>query len=271
MLLTVTYRGNPATDLGYLLHKHPERVQSFPLAYGTAHVFYPEAGVERCTAALLLEIDPVRLVRGRDSQGKEGFVLDAYVNDRPYVASSFLSVAIAQVFGTALGGRCEARPELAETELDLEARVSAVSFRGQDGEERIRGLFEPLGYEVKVESGLLDEKVPEWGKSPYFTVSLRGRVRLKDLLSHLYVLLPVLDAEKHYWVGEDELMKLLRYGEEWLKEHPAREWIVKRYLKYKRKLARTALEILNRDEEKTEQEETQDSEEEIEKPLSLNE
>ena len=54
-----------ASDLGYLLHKHPGRVQEFEQPFGTAHVFYPEATDERCTVALLLEVDPVALVRGR--------------------------------------------------------------------------------------------------------------------------------------------------------------------------------------------------------------
>ena len=61
MLLTVTTTHQPATDLGFLLHKHPGRVRAFGVASGTAHVFYPEASGERCTAALLLEVDPVAL------------------------------------------------------------------------------------------------------------------------------------------------------------------------------------------------------------------
>src|SRR5690242_5325296 len=100
MLLTISTTHRPATDLGYLLHKHPGRVQSFPLNHGQAHVFYPEATEDRCTAALLLEVDPIGLVR-RDG-GRGGFALDQYVNDRPYVASSFLSVAIGEVYGSAL-------------------------------------------------------------------------------------------------------------------------------------------------------------------------
>ncbi|WP_124728267.1 3' terminal RNA ribose 2'-O-methyltransferase Hen1 [Staphylospora marina] len=272
MLLTVTYRGTPATDLGFLLHKHPERVQSFPLAYGTAHVFYPEATEERCTAALLLEMDPVGLVRGRRDHGKDGFVLDAYVNDRPVVASSFLSVALSRVFGTAMSGRCESRPDLVTEPLDLEAKVTAVACRGGNGERRIRALFEPLGYEVTVYASPLDERFPDWGSSPYHTLVLHGRVRLKELLSHLYVLLPVLDDEKHYWVGEDELMKLLRHGEEWLKEHPEREWIIRRYLKHQRKLAHAALELINADEQEpdTDSEAEESGEERMEKPMSLN-
>lgn len=239
MLLTITNHQAPATDLGYLLHKNPSRLQSFELSFGHAHVFYPEATNERCTAALLLDVDPVALVRDRRGPAGEGGSLDRYVNDRPYVASSFLSVAIAQVFASALGGRSKGRQELAETPIPLTAKISVLQCRG--GEELIKKLFEPLGYQLLIQQHVLDEKFPEWGESSYYTVELSAQTRLQDLLTHLYVLIPVLDAEKHYWVGEDELEKLLRHGEGWLAAHPEKELIVKRYLKYKHSLAREAL------------------------------
>ena len=229
MLLTITNTQPPATDLGYLLHKHPDRFQEFDLSCGRAQVFYPEASLERCTAALLLEIDPVGLVRGR--RGAHSW--SQYVNDRPYVASSFLSVAIAQVFGSALAGRCKDRSQLVETALPLRARVTALPCKG--GEVFLRQLFEPLGYTLTLERYHLDEKFPAWGESIYFTVELQANVRLCDLLSHLYVLIPVLDDDKHYWVGDEEVDKLLRHGEGWLASHPERERIAQRYLKRQRR------------------------------------
>src|SRR5687768_13420227 len=144
MLLTIATTHQPATDLGYLLHKNPARVQSFDTSFGRVHVFYPEAGEARCEAALLLDVDPVGLVRGRGSG--EG-ALDQYVNDRPYVASSFLSVAIAQVYGSALSGKCRDRPALVDAAIPLEARLAVVPSRG--GEPLLRRLFEPIGYEVE--------------------------------------------------------------------------------------------------------------------------
>lgn len=268
MLLTITTTHTPATDLGYLLHKNPARTQSFSLSYGKAHVFYPRAEEECCTAALLLEIDPISLVRGRRGPVGERRIIAHYVNDRPYVASSFLSVAIAQVFGTALGGRCKERPELAETALPLQVSLSAVPCRG--GEKFLRQLFEPLGYRVRTEQHSLDELFPEWGESPYFSIQLKATCRLSELLSHLYVLIPVLDAEKHYWVGEDELDKLLRHGAGWLADHPSREAIVTRYLKHRRSLARAALVRLEED-SADEAGEGENEEEKAEKPLRLNE
>jgi 3' terminal RNA ribose 2'-O-methyltransferase Hen1 len=241
MLLTITNVHPPATDVGYLLHKNPARAQTFDLPFGKAHVFYPEATSERCTAALLLDIDPVGLVRGGDG------TLRQYVNDRPYAASSFLSVALSRVFGTALSGKSKDRPELAETPLPLRVGISVLSCRG--GEDLLRRLFEPLGYEVSAEDHPLDEEFPEWGESPYYTVELSARIRLRDLLRHLYVLVPVLDDEKHYWVGDEEVEKLLRSGGEWLAAHPERALISERYLKHQGRLAREALLRLMEDDE----------------------
>src|SRR5262245_39778014 len=185
MLLTLSTTHRPATDLGYLLHKRPGQVQTFPLAFGQAHVFYPEAGDERCTAALLLDLDPVGLARDRRGPA----LLQQYVNDRPHVASSFLSVAIAQVLGSALSGPSRERPELADTPIPLEARLAVVPCRG--GEGFLRRLFEPLGHSITARRHPLDEQFPDWGDSPYFSVAISSKCRLHELLSHLYVLIPV--------------------------------------------------------------------------------
>jgi 3' terminal RNA ribose 2'-O-methyltransferase Hen1 len=228
MLLALSTTHTPATDLGFLLHKNPDRVQTFDLSFGQAHVFYPDASADRCTAVLLLDVDPVRLVRGSD--------LDIqYVNDRPYVASSFLSVAIAEVFSSALAGRSKERPELAAAPLPLTATLTALPCLG--GEALLRRLFEPLGYEVTAET--FDR---------YVTVTLRGTLRLADLLKHLYVLIPVLDDEKHYFVGDEEVDKLIRRGEGWLSAHPDRDLIAQRYLKHRRSLVRAAIARLVVDE-----------------------
>ncbi len=270
MLLTITYTGQPATDLGYLLHKNPSRVHSFEQVFGNSYVFYPESTAERCTAALLLEIDSIGLVRNRRGPSGEGHSLEQYVNDRPSVASSFLSVAIARTFGTAMTGKSKDRQELADTVIQLEAQISVLPCRGS--EELLRRLFEPLGYEVIAKRYPLDEKFPDWGESSYYAVTLRGKVRLSALLAHLYVLIPVLDDDKHYWVGDAEVEKLLRHGEGWLREHPERELITARYLKHQKHLAREALRQLIGEEEPSAEEsaETHAQEEEaIEKPISL--
>ena len=272
MLLTITTTYFPATDFGYLLHKNPARLQTFAMSFGNAHVFYPEASEQLCTAALLLDVDTVGLARGKRGSGRENRPLEPYVNDRPYVASSFLSVALAQVFRDAMAGRSKERPDLALETLPLQIRLTNVPCRG--GEAFLRRLFEPLDYELTAQNALVDEAFPQWGPSPYFTIELRAQVRLSDLMSHLYVLIPVLDDEKHYWVGDDEVEKLLRHGEGWLPQHPEREAIVSRYLRRQRHLMRAAVEQLTRDEAPNadEAEAAHDAEEAaVEKPISLHE
>jgi 3' terminal RNA ribose 2'-O-methyltransferase Hen1 len=241
VILTVTTTHSPATDLGYLLHKHPARAQSLDVTAGTAHVFYPEATDERCTAAVLLEVDPVALVR-RGKQADSGFSLGQYVNDRPYAASSLLAVAMQRLFRTAMAGRCDARPDLVEQPLPLELHLPALPCRGGAGlAER---LFEPLGWSVLASGVPLDPELPEWGESRYVDLRLSGTVRLAEALNHLYVLLPVLDDAKHYWVGPDEVDKLVRAGGGWLAGHPDKELISRRYLAHQRRLTMSALERL---------------------------
>ncbi|MFI6645223.1 3' terminal RNA ribose 2'-O-methyltransferase Hen1 [Streptomyces sp. NPDC050504] len=249
MFLTITTTGTPerpATDLGFLLHKHPEKAQAFSTSYGTAHVFYPEASAERCTAALLLEVDPVALVRRRHGGKGRGGAPDAalaqYVNDRPYAASSLLAVGMSRVFASALKGQCAARPELVERPLPLRVEVPSLPARG--GADLVRALFEPLGWTVGAAPVALDERFPEWGESRYVTLTLTGGHTVADALRHLYVLLPVLDDAKHYWVAPDEVDKLLRSGEGWLATHPEQKLITSRYLSRRWGLTRDALERL---------------------------
>lgn len=249
MFLTISTTGTPerpATDLGFLLHKHPDKAQTFSTSHGTAHVLYPEASVERCTAALLLEVDPVALVRRGKNKGRGGApdaALAQYVNDRPYAASSLLAVALSAVFKSALRGVCNALPERAAAPLPLRIEVPAVPARG--GAELVRGLFGPLGWTtVDVRPVALDETFPAWGESRYVQLVLEGELRLADALRQLYVLLPVLDDSKHYWVAPDEVEKLLRAGEGWLADHPERQLITSRYLNRRWGLTREATERL---------------------------
>ncbi|RUL91452.1 3' terminal RNA ribose 2'-O-methyltransferase Hen1 [Verrucosispora sp. FIM060022] len=249
MLLTLTTTHRPATDLGHLLVKHPDRTHAFDVPVGTAHVFYPQADEARCTAALLLDVDPTKLAtargRGRGRQPTatpESFTLGRYVNDRPYAASSLLASALSRVYRSALRGESRDRPELAATSIPLEIRVPVLRCRG--GAEVATRLFGPLGWTVTATAITLDEQHPQWGESRYIDLTLTGTLRVADALNHLYVMLPVLDDAKHYWVAPDEVDKLLRVGAGWLAGHPERGLIVRRYLAHRRALAGQALERL---------------------------
>ncbi|MCH0561730.1 MULTISPECIES: 3' terminal RNA ribose 2'-O-methyltransferase Hen1 [unclassified Streptomyces] len=249
MFLTISTTGdetNPATELGFLLHKHPDNPFSATLSHGTAHVFYPEADARRCTAALLLEVDAVALVRRGKGKGRGGApdaALAQYVNDRPYAASSLLAVALSGVFGTAMRGVCRARPELPGRARPLRVEVPALPARG--GADVVRRLFEPLGWAVTTAAVPLDAAFPQWGDSRYVHLVLESvTLTLAEALRHLYVLMPVLDDAKHYWVAPDEVDKLLRAGEGWLPAHPEQKLITSRYLSRRWSLTRQARERL---------------------------
>jgi 3' terminal RNA ribose 2'-O-methyltransferase Hen1 len=274
MLLTITTTNFPATDLGYLLRKSPDRFQSFEVFGGIAHVFYPEATEERCTVALLLEIDPVSLVRrqgGRNRVPAAGGI-DQYVNDRPYAATSLLSVAVGKVFSSARTGESAERPELAAAEIPLEVKIASLPSSG--GSRLIRDLFEPLGYSVSASEVDLDETKPRWGISRYHSVELLATKRLSDVLTHLTVLIPALDGQKHYWIGDDEVQKLLDRGDDWLRSHPQLELITRGYLGDRRSLTRDALrrladeDDLDPDSREARSEAVESS---LERPLRLNE
>jgi 3' terminal RNA ribose 2'-O-methyltransferase Hen1 len=241
MLLEITLTAPPgagydARDLGFLLHKNPANVHVREAAGGTAHVFFTEATSERATAVLHLDIDPVSLVRGR-GQGATG-LLNQYVNDRPYTANSFLAVALGRSFGQTIAGKSTERQALADRTLPLTLRLAPV--RAVGGLEVVETLFAPLGYAIEAKS----IHAPDDGSRPLLDLTLRGDVRLADSLNHVYLLLPVIDNDKHYWVNRDEIDTLIKKGEGWLATHPAKELIAKRALGHRRELVHQALDRL---------------------------
>ncbi|MDR1838143.1 MAG: 3' terminal RNA ribose 2'-O-methyltransferase Hen1 [Treponema sp.] len=267
MLLTITYSGRNTSELGFLLHKNPYRPQSFELGHGSAYVFYPEVSDEKTTAALLLDIDPIDLARGKENSNSGG--LFDYVNDRPYVSSSFLSVAISKVFGTAMSGRADEYQALSDSQLDLQATVAMLPCRSNP--VMLNRVFEPLGYEVSYETFDMDENFPEWGKSKYVNLTVKGKVRLRDMLRHIYILVPVFDRQKHYWIGKDETEKLLRNAEDWLINHPEKSYITSRYLKNIRPLVNMAfVRLLSADEEAKELDGEDETQGVPEQKLNLN-
>lgn len=270
MLLKIATTHHPATDIGFLLRKNPANIHRAELPFGKSLFFFSEASEERCEGVLLLDVDPVQLVRGRAAARGDG-MLAHYVNDRPFAASSFLSVALNRVLRDAMAGRAKERAELADTAIPLELEITPLPCKG--GDEIVHRLFEPLGYQVETETALLDEAYPDWGDSPYRTVRLKATVRLADALSHLYVLMPVLDNAKHYWVGSDEIEKLISKAGDWLQSHPDRELIANRYLR-QRHFAREALTVLDEKfgvvEDETEEPDQASGEEALEKPMRLN-
>ena len=266
MLLKITYKDKNATDLGFLLHKNPERPQVFDMSFGKAYVFYPEASEEKTTAALLLDVNPIDLARGKLGS-RDGGLFD-YVNDRPYVSSSFMSTAISKVFSTALSGKCDKKPELVKEKLELEVEVIMLPCSG--GKALIDKIFIPLGYETEYLTYVLDDKFLDWGESRYVTLRLKGKICLSELLNHLYVLLPVFDNQKHYWIANEEVDKLISHGEGWLNSHPEKTLITSRYLKRRKSLINAALEKLLEESDEVPVEESTEDDENGEPEIRLN-
>lgn len=235
MLLRITNTGPDAPDLGYLVAKNPDKAQRFPFAYGDALVFWPTVTPQKCTVCLAVDITPEALLRQRRASQTEAF---DYVNDRPYAAGSLLCSGITRAFRSAMAGRCKEKPWLVDKPLCLEAEVTPLPWPGR--EQFLRSLFVPLGWDVD-HTPLTDET----GSAPYCTLRLRGAARLADLLRQLYVLIPVIDPQKHYWVDDAEVDKLLQRGEGWLMTHPEKDMIARRYLRRSKELTRIALQRLN--------------------------
>lgn len=248
MILTITYEKQNASDLGYLLHKNPYRPQSVDISKGKAYIFYPEISDTSCTVSMVLDINSVNLVRKSKNS-----IFD-YVNDRPYTSSSFLSVAIAKVFSTALSGICQKRPELVDEEVPIQASLTMVPCKG--GKKIIYDFFasEPLKYQVEVVEFLLDENHPHWGKGNYYNITIKKKTTIKEVLRHIYILVPSLDIDKHYFVSENEIDKLERYGEPWIQSHPFKEEIISRYMIKMKSLYNQAVKRLLEDSDEKEEE-----------------
>ena len=225
-----------ASDLGYLLHKHPARLHERSVSGGTARVFFTEADDARARAVLALDVDALGLAK-KHRGGRGDGPLAQYVSDRAFVANSFLSVAMSKVYAQSMGGRSKERQDLAERALPFTARVVPVACGG--GTDVARTLFEPLGYDVRA------EPIASTAAREVFALELSATVRLGALLRHLHVLVPVLDDAKHWWVDADEIETLLARGADWLADHPARALIARRALKRRRALADELLERLD--------------------------
>ncbi|MFI2608555.1 3' terminal RNA ribose 2'-O-methyltransferase Hen1 [Kitasatospora sp. NPDC018619] len=241
MFMSISTTGTaaaPATDLASLLHRRPDEVRRVATAHGEAHVFYPEAGDEACTAALLLEVDPVALARkdrgdGRGRGGPPDAALARYVDDRPYASSSLLAGALRAAFRSAMEGDRPARPEPADRARPLRIELPAVSVNGAGeggGPALVVRLFEPLGWQVEATAIPLDASFPEWGVSRCVRVALSSRaVRPAVALRQLSVLLPVLDGAEQDGGAPAEADELLAAGQGWLAAHPERALITRRH------------------------------------------
>jgi hypothetical protein len=218
VLLTITTTHRPATDLGGLLHQHLDTVQVVPFPFGEAMVCFSQADEARCTASMMLQARPPARPHPHTASAPPTQL-------RPM--PSFAGVALAEVFGPALEGRSDCRPEVAGRALPFEVELPALPCR--EGPPLLRRLFGPLGYHVAIRPVAHDPRVPDLGNEGDLAVRLTGIVRLADLLSHLCVLLPVLDDREAPDCDDERLAGLLSQGEPWISSHPESVRIARRY------------------------------------------
>ena len=178
MILSISTNQYPATDLGYILHKHPDKFHTFDLSVGKAYVFYPEISEEKTTISLLLDIDPIEMVRGGKNIAGDSFALGHYVNDRPYVASSFLSVAIAKAFSTAMNGTCKFNPELVQKKIPFEISITSLPA-ATEGKVYIDKSHE---WQMQSISDICEGATKLFLKTPYKIVSVNDPISCEELI-----------------------------------------------------------------------------------------
>ena len=220
MLLTLACSGKDAPDLSWLLHKRPNRLQAFDLPYGKAFVFFPEYTETRSVVSLLLEINQEAL--NDLCKNKEGEF--QFVNPRQFLSSSLLSGAIGKVFSSAIKGICADKPELVNKEYDLELELTNFSCRLKP--EYVARIFKPLGYAIAFDN--ISSDFPR-EKLIVGNLRLKGKTNLKDLLSQLYILIPVFDRYLHFWIDEPQLQRFIRLTAGWLESHPEKRFILTEY------------------------------------------
>lgn len=238
MIMTMTAENLSGDHLGYLLHKNPANLHRASLSFGEGYVFFEETGEDRARVCLIVDADPLAMVQGR---GDLGHADALYVNDRAYVPSSLLASAIIKFFGTALSGRCKERPDLVDKPLDLVVTLPSLAPRARVN--LVARLFEPLGYAVERLSSTQQISDEAASEASGYGVKLSTTSTLRELLSQLVVLIPVLDyGGDHRWVDEADIEPFLRRVGSWLPDHPYASYIVMRAFKHQKHLIRSVIE-----------------------------
>lgn len=222
MLLTINCEGPDAMDLSWLLHKRPNRFQAFNLGYGKAFVFFTEYSQNSCTACLLLEIMPDALndlCKSKDGEFQ-------YVNSRQYLSSSLLAGAIGKAYSSAIKGTCQDKPDLVGKKHGFKVRINNFSCRLNP--IFIDRIFSPLGYQIEWRNIQIND---EYCTGGFICGDLQLSIdaTLQEILSHLYILLPVFDRQTHFWLDESQLQKFIRHCQGWLGRHPEKRLIINEY------------------------------------------
>ncbi|WIM41190.1 3' terminal RNA ribose 2'-O-methyltransferase Hen1 [Paenibacillus sp. PK4536] len=227
MYLTIKATGTHASMISHLLAKNPNNLYDRTEKGARIRLVYTSFQPEETEVLLFVTPDPIDLVKG----SPDHYDITQYINDRELVVSSLFCSYIRPALGTALNGKPKADYiDWVEHPFTLHMSMGPVASDLPDS--MIESLFQPLGYEVQMERGEIDYSFDLKNRSTVRHIQISGQQTLQHMLRQLYILIPVLDNYKHYYISDDEIERLQRYGEGWLSTHPQHDLIIKRSLRF---------------------------------------
>lgn len=223
MQLSLNVKGNGAEAVSYLLAKNPNNLYERDEKGFKVRSVYSVFTKEEVKYLIYVKPDPIDLVRS----SPQVYDISHYINDREFAVSSLFVSAIRKALGTALNGKPqEEYVQWVEHRFDMEVAFGPIATDLPDGE--LAELFKPIGYNVEIKRAASTLR----SKSSALFITLTGKQTIQNLLKHLFILIPVIDNYKHYFIDEREIEKVDRYGEGWLDAHPLKQFIVKRALRF---------------------------------------
>lgn len=228
MQLTIRATGENVKAISHLLSKNPNNLYERNHKGHLVRLFYSEFTEERVEVTIFVTPDPIELMQ----KGSNTYDITHYINDREFAVSSIFTSFIRSALGTALNGQPkEEYIKWVDYRFPFTFEFGPVASTLSD--QHIKDLFEPIGYEVAITRPEIHYAIDLKDKSSARFLALSGSQTLQDALRHLFVLIPVIDNYKHYFIDEKEIEKLERYGEGWLEGHPLRDMIYRQALRFK--------------------------------------
>ncbi|WP_407270561.1 3' terminal RNA ribose 2'-O-methyltransferase Hen1 [Radiobacillus sp. PE A8.2] len=243
MQLTIHATGENVQVLSFLLAKNPTNLYERESKGHLVRMFYSKFMPSEVEATIFVTPDSIELVKNNNN----AYDITHYINDREFAVSSIFTSLIRSALATALNGNTKEEYQAwVKHCFPFTFGFGPVSTDLSD--EQITNLFEPLGYEIDIEKRELDYDFSLKTTNHVRYINIHGTTTLQTGLRQLFVLIPVLDNYKHYYIDEKEIDKLQRYGEGWLDQHPSKDMIIRRALRFK--------ELYSQLEDKVEQQET---------------
>ncbi|MGE6488602.1 3' terminal RNA ribose 2'-O-methyltransferase Hen1 [Paenisporosarcina sp. NPDC076898] len=228
MQLSIQASGDNVQAISYLLSKNPNNLYERNHKGHLVRLFYSKFTETELEVTIFVTPDPIELVKNNSNS----YDITHYINDREFAVSSIFCSFIRSALGTALNGQPKEEHLMwvnhpFSFNFEFGPVVSSLS------DEKLMNLFEPIGYEVTINRPEIEYSFPIKTKSSARYLSIKGMKTLQEGLRHLFVLIPVIDNYKHYFIDEKEIEKLERYGEGWLDQHPLRDLIYRQALRFK--------------------------------------